>query len=110
VESLLDEPVGFRQKLQARSLNHDAIDDFQSNRIDEAIEGFAAALEIVPDQIALNLNLIQVILKRHKSLEQKPEMAALCQTSLQRLSGLPENHSQFERYSALKKRVEALLP
>jgi len=110
VESLLDEPVGFRQKLQARSLNHDAIDNFQSNRIDEAIEGFAAALEIVPDQIALNLNLIQVILKRHKSLEQKPEMAVLCRSSLERLSGLPENHSQFERYSALKKRVEALLP
>jgi len=110
VESLLDEPVGFRQKLQARSLNHDAIDDFQSNRIDEAIEGFAAALEIVPDQIALNLNLIQVILKRHKSLEQEPEMATLCRSSLERLSSLPENHSQFERYSALKKRVEALLP
>lgn len=110
VESLLDEPVGFRQKLQARSLNHDAIDDFQSNRIDEAIEGFAAALKIVSDQIALNLNLIQVILKRHKSLEQEPEMAVLCQSSLERLSSLPENHSQFERYSALKKRVEALLP
>jgi tetratricopeptide (TPR) repeat protein len=110
VESLLDEPVGFRQKLQARSLNHDAIDDFQNNRIDEAIEGFAAALEIVPDQIALNLNLIQVILKRHKSLTQEPEMAVLCRSSLERLSDLPENHSQFERYIALKKRVEALLP
>ncbi|AFP30345.1 response regulator [Marinobacter sp. BSs20148] len=110
VESLLDEPVGFRQKLQARSLNHEAIDDFQNNRIDEAIGGFSAALKIVPDQIALNLNLIQVILKRHKSLEQEPEMAVLCRSALERLSSLQENHSQFERYSALKERVEALLP
>lgn len=104
VESLLDEPVGFRQKLQARCLNHDAIDDFQNNRINEAIEGFAAALKIVPDQIALNLNLIQVILKRHKSLEQEPEMAVLCRASLERLSSLQEDHSQFERYRSAWRR------
>jgi hypothetical protein len=91
-------------------LNHEAIDDFQNNRIDEAIGGFSAALKIVPDQIALNLNLIQVILKRHKSLEQEPEMAVLCRSALERLSSLQENHSQFERYSALRERVEALLP
>lgn len=107
IESLLDEPVGFRQKLQARSLNHDAIEAFQSNRADDAIEGFAAALKIVPEQIALNLNLIQVILKRHKTLNS--EMASLCEAALKRLSDLPENHRQFQRYSALKKRVEALL-
>lgn len=35
IENLLDEPVGFRQKLQARSLNRDGIKAFEAGKLDE---------------------------------------------------------------------------
>jgi len=58
-KAILDEPVG-SVKNQARSLNHEAIDDFQKqSELTKPMRLFSCA-EIVPDQIALNLNLIQV--------------------------------------------------
>jgi len=108
IEALLDEPVGFRQKLKARSLNHDGIKAFESGDFNAAVQAFSDALAIVPNHTAVNLNLIQVLLKQHESGGANPGLVQRCRDNLARLESLPEQHRQYRRYLALKKKLEGL--
>ena len=110
IENLLDEPVGYRQKIKARSLNRDGIKAFEDGDLDTAIDTFGKALEIVPDHAALNLNLVQVLLKKY---EQNPGAAGAglvqaCQQRMKRLESLPEQHRQYRRYRALSQKLKGL--
>lgn len=108
IESLMDEPVGFRQKIEARGLNRDGIRAFESGDLDAAVEAFQNALAIVPDHAALNLNLVQVMMKQH---DEHPEPAILtaCKRRLDTLKGLPEQHRQHRRYLALQRKLQGLM-
>lgn len=108
IESLLDEPVGFRQKIKARTFNRDGIRAFESGNLHEAVDTFTKALEIVPDHAALNLNLVQVLMKEYDSNPGKTDLLKRCQTSLDRLSNLPEQHRQHRRYIALQRKLKGL--
>lgn len=108
IENLLDEPVGFRQKLQARSLNRDGIKAFESGELDKAAKAFREALEIVPSHAALNLNLIQVLLKQHQAEPGNNELIRQCRKHLAQLSHLPPQHRQYRRYTAIRNKLEAM--
>ncbi|AOY88156.1 hypothetical protein BKP64_08215 [Marinobacter salinus] len=108
IESLLDEPVGFRQKIQARTLNRDGIKAFESGNLVGAADAFRQALEVVPDHAALNLNLVQVLMKEYEADATNHELLSQCQICLDRLSGLPEQHRQHRRYRALSRKLKGL--
>lgn len=110
IESLLDEPVGFRQKLQARSLNRDGIKAFESGSLDQAAKAFREALAIVPSHAALNLNLIQVLLKQYQTNPENQDLLKQCRKHLNQLTHLPPQHRQYRRYAALRKKLEGMLP
>ncbi|WP_271981835.1 tetratricopeptide repeat-containing response regulator [Marinobacter sp. SS21] len=108
IESLLDEPVSYRQRMVARDLNRTGIKAFEEGALDDAAAAFKQALEIVPSHASLNLNLIQVLMKMYS--EQPERQAALkdCDRHLDALAALPEHHRQHRRYLALKKKLEGL--
>jgi predicted Zn-dependent protease len=108
IENLLDEPVGFRQKIEARGYNREGIKAFESGDLDGAVEAFNHALTIVPDHAALNLNLIQVLLRKHDQAPSDFNLIATCQERLKRLEGLPEQHRQYRRYTALARKLKGL--
>lgn len=108
IESLLDEPVGFRQKLQARSCNREGIKAFEDGELDKAARAFREALEIVPSHAALNLNLIQVLLKQHQAEPDNNELIGQCRKHLAQLSHLPAQHRQYRRYTAIKNKLEGM--
>ncbi len=110
IENLLDEPVGFRQKLQARAYNRDGIKAFESGDLEAAISEFSHALDIVPSHAALNLNLVQVLMKKYTDGRNDPQLLHECQQHLERLSGLPEQHRQHRRYLALSKKLKGMMP
>jgi len=110
IENLLDEPVGFRQKLQARAYNRDGIKAFESGDLEAAISEFTNALKIVPAHAALNLNLVQVLMKKYTGGQNDPQLLELCQQHLERLSSLPEQHRQYRRYLALSKKLKGMMP
>lgn len=110
IENLLDEPVGFRQKLQARAHNRDGIKAFESGDLEAAISEFTNALKIVPDHAALNLNLVQVLIKKYTDGQEAPQLLHQCQQHLERLSNLPEQHRQHRRYLALSKKLKGMMP
>ena len=109
IESLLDEPVGFRQKIKARALNRDGIKAFETGNLREAAEVFSKALDIVPDHAALNLNLVQVLMKEHDNNPGDTELLQHCQSCLDRLAGLPKQHRQYRRYIALQRKLKGLM-
>jgi len=110
IENLLDEPVGFRQKLEARSLNQNGISAFEQGKLEDAAQSFRKALAVVPDHTALNLNLVQVLLKEYQKSPQNRQLLQECQSCMERVSGIPERHRQYRRYLALQNQLKELVP
>jgi len=109
IENLLDEPVGFRQKLQARSLNQNGISAFEQGKLDDAAQAFRKALAVVPGHAALNLNLVQVLLKEHQNNPDNQKLLQECQACMDRISDISERHRQYRRYLALQTRLKELM-
>ncbi len=109
IENLLDEPVGFRQKLQARACNRDGIKAFESGDLQTAVAEFTEALKIVPAHAALNLNLVQVLMKQYHDGPVDPQLLVQCQQCLKRLGSLPEQHRQYRRYVALSRKLKGMM-
>jgi tetratricopeptide (TPR) repeat protein len=107
IESLLDEPVGFQQKLKARALNRDGIKAFEAKQLDDAIKTFNEALAIVPDHAALNLNLCQVLMKKYQRSEDR-SLLQQARKHLDRLHNLPEQHRQYRRLTALRTKLQGM--
>ncbi|TGN41983.1 tetratricopeptide repeat protein [Marinobacter confluentis] len=108
IENLLDEPVGFQQKLKARGLNRDGIKAFESDNLDEAIKTFNEALTIVPDHAALNLNLCQVLMKKQQTTGDT-QLLSQASKHLERLANLPEQHRQYRRLVSLRKKLQGMM-
>ncbi len=108
IENLFDEPIGFKQKLQTRSLNRQGIKAFEAGSLTEAVDAFKQALSIVPSHAALNLNLVQVLMKQLSEDGARQETIKECQQCLSALANLPEQHRQYRRYIAFGKKLEAI--
>lgn len=107
IENLLDEPVGFQQKLKARALNRDGIKAFEGNNLDDAIRIFNEALSIVPDHAALNLNLSQVLIKKYQGTGDKT-LLRQAEKHIERLKSLPEQHRQHRRLESIRKKLQGM--
>jgi CheY-like chemotaxis protein len=110
IEALLDEPVSMGKKIQARAANREGIAAFETGRLDEAADAFARALELVPQHPALNLNLVQILLKKAESEPGGVDATTLqrCMSNLDRIAHLPPQHRQYQRYLSLRKKVTGL--
>lgn len=108
IEALLDEPVGFRQKLKARNLTRDGIKAFEAGHLQAAAAAFTDALSVVPSHAAVNLNLVQVLLKMYEADPSSREPLEQCRVRLESLQALPEQHRQYRRYIALTQKLEGL--
>ncbi|PIE43951.1 MAG: hypothetical protein CSA50_03080 [Gammaproteobacteria bacterium] len=110
IEDLLDEPVSLKKKLEARSLNKQGINLFENGKIKEAMAVFDKALEVTPKHPALNLNLVQVMLKDIKTqATDKSAMIEKCQACLNNVKHIPEQHRQHKRFLHLSKKVASLV-
>lgn len=108
IESLLDEPVNFRTKTRARRLNREGIIAFESGNLKEARNIFTNALEIIPNHPALNLNLVQVLIKEYEISAENQALNELCHYHLSRLADLPEQHGQYRRYLAIQRKLKEM--
>lgn len=106
IEELMDEPVGFRKKNQARACNKEGIRAFEQGDLEGASTAFRKALELVPQHPALNLNLVQVLLKQHTTPDDN--VLRQCQRCLDQIDHLPPQHKQYKRLQFLKNKVAGL--
>jgi len=108
IEELLDEPVSLQKKVKARKLNKQGIESFESGDLDKAVEIFSDALQVTPKHPALNLNLVQVMLKQISGQGGNPQLKRKCEACLANVKHIPEQHQQYKRYAFLVKKVGAL--
>lgn len=108
IEELLDEPVSLQKKVKARQLNKQGITAFESGELSEAIKVFDEALAVTPKHPALNLNLVQVMLKQIKEQGGNPELKRKCEACLKNVQHIPSQHRQYKRYVHLQKKVSEL--
>ncbi|MEQ6884440.1 tetratricopeptide repeat protein [Salicola sp. Rm-C-2C1-2] len=110
IEELMDEPVSFHKKNQARTHNKEGIKAFENGELAAAADAFKQALELVPQHPALNLNLVQVMLK-HAEQDGKgsdPGTLSRCERCLEQLNHLPPQHKQYKRYQFLTRKIADL--
>jgi tetratricopeptide (TPR) repeat protein len=108
IQSLLDEPEDLKARKQAKELNKSGITLFEQGKLSEAIESFNAACLLTPKHAALNLNIVQVIVKQYKK---SPDNKILieAQSSLERIKHIPEQHNQFKRLKHLQDVINKLI-
>jgi len=94
--------------VKARSLNKQGIGAFENGDLAEAIKVFDEALSVTPKHPALNLNIVQVMLKQIKDQGGNPELKRRCQSCLDNVKHIPSQHRQYKRYVFLVKKVGAL--
>src|SRR3990167_6200116 len=104
IEDLLDEPVSLQKKVKARKLNKEGISSFEAGELAKAIEVFESALQQTPKHPALNLNLVQVVLKLIEGQRGNPEMLRKCKACLDNVKHIPTQHRQYKRYAFLLKK------
>ncbi|TVP59326.1 MAG: response regulator [Halomonadaceae bacterium] len=110
IEALMDEPVSFQHKRKARTLNREGISAFENNQLEAATIAFSQALELVPQHPALNLNLVQVLLKGANDQQSRDKtLLQRCQGCLNQLRHLPPQHRQYKRYQHLQERIQKLM-
>lgn len=108
IEELLDEPVGLKQRAKARMLNKEGIGAFEEGNLEQAIKVFEEAMEVTPKHPALNLNMVQVMLKQIELQGGNPELKRKCVNCLNNVKHIPEQHRQYKRLQFLLKKVDAL--
>jgi tetratricopeptide (TPR) repeat protein len=108
IEELLDEPVSLQKKVKARALNKQGIGAFETGDLAEAIKVFEDALLVTPKHPALNLNIVQVMLKQIKDQGGNPELKRKCDACLKNVQHIPSQHRQHKRYVYLRKKVDSL--
>jgi len=108
INELIDEPVSLQLKVRARKLNKDGIRCFETGDLDSALESFNEALEATPKHPALNLNVIQVTLKKMAVNGQDEQAKQLCLRCLANVSHIPEQHPQYKRYVYLQNKLSVL--
>jgi tetratricopeptide (TPR) repeat protein len=107
IESLLDEPESLTSRKQAKELNKSGIKAFEEGRLSDAIEAIESALTFTPKHAALNLNLVQVLLKDYEK-NSNIESVNKAKNCLERINHIPEQHNQFKRMVYLNKMINKL--
>lgn len=108
IEELLEEPVGLKEKMQARESNRQGIKAYEQGNYPEAIQHFQAALSITPRHKALNLNLVQALIKVFEETQASPRLLDHCDNALQRVGNLDEQHRQYKRWQYLTNKLQSI--
>lgn len=104
IENLLDEPESLKARKQAKELNKAGIRAFEQGNLDTAINSIESALTHTPKHAALNLNLVQVLLKQFEATL-NTECIEKAERCLKRIEHIPEQHNQYKRMKFLIKSI-----
>jgi CheY-like chemotaxis protein/Flp pilus assembly protein TadD len=108
VADIREEPVSAGARQKAAELNREGIKLVEKSHVEEAIRVFNEALEYSPRHPALNLNLVQVILKSVESGQSDRQSLEYARRCLERLGNMSGAHRQHARYQHLKLKLGML--
>jgi len=116
----LDKRVSYQQRRQATELNKAGLKWHKAGQLEEAIQSMHKAITLTPHHISLNLNLIQLLIKKiklintgnsHQSSATNADAKQACQLAqacFYRIRHMPEGHREYPRHQHLKKLFQQL--
>lgn len=105
LNQLQSEPVTREARQQAHVLNTQGIENYKKKNYPEAAQQFEEAMKFSPRHPGIILNYIQSTLLAAGKGEQTEQRLDRCLDAVNRLHYLPEDHYQYERYQAIRKKV-----
>ncbi|MCP5207213.1 MAG: response regulator [Hahellaceae bacterium] len=105
IADIREEPVSTGAKQRAAELNKEGIQAVDRDDMKEAIQIFSEALDYSPRHPALNLNMVQVIIKYVAAAPAESHLLETARQCLHRLGNMAESHRQYARYQHLKKKL-----
>ncbi|PID42047.1 MAG: hypothetical protein CSB48_12335 [Proteobacteria bacterium] len=113
IYNLLKEQISLEDRQKAADLNKRGIKLYNTGDVDQAIEELRKAISLTPRHISLNLNLIQVLLKRMKNTATASKAVFNsdrneCQQRFRHIRHMPKHHREFKRLMFLQKQFREL--
>ncbi len=105
IDQISDEPISLAGKKCAAELSKEGIDAYQNRDFDQSLKIFNDALQLFPNHIGLNLNLVQVALAKSKEQGLSEELKDICENCLDKVSDMKSDHKQYDRYQLLVKQL-----
>ena len=103
VAELREQNIDQEVKVEAVKLNKEGIKYYSLGELDNAISALQRAVKLTPHHISANLNLVQLLLKKLKSTGFDKNNTALCSTYLKNIRHIKQGHSEYRRYTQMKK-------
>ena len=109
IDTLLREPKTPEGIAYAGTLNKQGITFYNDKDYENTIHAFTQVLRALPNHIGLNLNLIQAIISKSKTIELNPEEVRILANSFKRIGNIGEKSVYVERYEYLFVRYQKIL-
>jgi tetratricopeptide (TPR) repeat protein len=94
---------------KANQFNNKAVHFFKSNKYELAIENFSKAAEYAPNNININLNHVQTLLKYSQQSSNKRDTLEKAEELLASITRLSPADPKFARYSELSRLTQLLI-
>lgn len=105
LNQLQSEPVTREARRQAHQLNTQGIENYKDKNYAEAAQQFEEAMRFSPRHPGIILNYVQSTLLAAGKGEQTLQRLERCLDAVNRLHYLPEDHYQYERCQAIRRKV-----
>ncbi|MBV1914498.1 MAG: response regulator [Pseudomonadales bacterium] len=108
LDMLSDEPISKAGKSKAIKLNKEGKILFDAKNYKQAADFFSRGLDIFPNNIALNINMVFALIKDRGGNGLDSEAENFCRSSLKKIDHIPEDHRLFGHYQKLKNKISNL--
>ncbi len=108
IDRISEEPLSDKGKARAVQLNQRGKELFARNEFAQAIDLFAEALRIYPNNIGLKLNLLLALVKQMVANGGSPELLTRAVKTLGSIGTLADDHPLFDRHQTLGAHVARL--
>ena len=108
IYNYIDKKINLKHRQKATDLNKKGIRLHQDGNLDGALKCIFKAIPYTPYHISLNLNLLQLLIKKikaNKADENLKEKALAC---LHRVRHIPNTHKEYNRYIYLKNQFDEI--
>ena len=105
LDMLSDEPISKAGKSKAITLNKEGKILFDAKSYKQAADSFSRGLEIFPNNIALNINMVFALIKDAGGNKLDAKTAEYCKSSLKRINHIPDDHRLYGHYKKLQSKI-----
>lgn len=109
INRLFEEPPTDALRKEAKNLYNLASEAYKTHDYDQSLRLFEQTLQIVPRHPGMNLNIIQVAMRKMKEKGPAPKEINLCKRAFERIDYICEGHPLKEKVDTLRARFDVMV-